>query len=68
MNVVAMPKKLACDVCGKFYESLGSYDDIGDWWVCWRCFEKADVMAAREDRWPEAKDFTQLKGERGGNA
>jgi hypothetical protein len=56
-------KKLACDVCGKFYETLGSYDN-SDWWVCLHCFEKADVMAAEQDRWPSAKEFTRLKRER----
>jgi hypothetical protein len=58
-----MARKLTCDVCGKRYETLGSYsnDDVPWWWICGRCFTKADVIAASEDRWPDAKDFARLK-------
>jgi hypothetical protein len=53
-------KKLACDACGRLYETLGSYGD-DRWFVCLRCFEKADAMAAKEDRWPSGRDFARLK-------
>jgi hypothetical protein len=49
-------KKLRCDVCGKRYETLGGYGDSAPlgWWICLKCFGKADAIAEREDRWPEA--------------
>lgn len=53
--------KLACDVCGTLHATLGSYDDENKWFVCFRCFEKADAVAEKEDRWPNGNDFAQLK-------
>jgi hypothetical protein len=55
--------KLACDICGKLYGVLGSYGDHDDggWWVCLKCFAKADELAEKEDRWPNARDFERLK-------
>ena len=54
--------KLTCDVCGKLYDTLGCYNEAGeDWFVCFRCFEIADAAAAKEDRWPNNKDFARLK-------
>ena len=53
--------KLSCDVCGKFCKTLGCYDDSGKWWICLRCFSKADAMAEREDRWPDETDVARLK-------
>ena len=53
-------KKLACDACGKPQKTLCTYDDFR-WFVCMRCFEKADAMAAKEDRWPNHQDIVRLK-------
>jgi hypothetical protein len=47
-------KKLICDVCGKGFGTLGSYGD-DHWWVCLKCFEKADALAALDERpWQDA--------------
>jgi hypothetical protein len=58
-------KKLTCDICGKLYETLGSYGNHTDdeWWMCLKCFGKADELAAKEDRWPDARDFKTVKEE-----
>jgi hypothetical protein len=55
-------KKLRCDVCGKLYETLGGYGDSAPpgWWICLKCFAKADAIAKREDRWPEPRDFEKV--------
>lgn len=53
--------KLTCDVCGHLYQTLGVYGDTEDWFVCLECFSKADAMAAKEDRWPDSKDFARLR-------
>jgi hypothetical protein len=58
-----MPRKsgkMKCDACGKLYEVLGRYGDC-DWWVCWRCFDKADRLSYEEDRWPDIRDFEAVK-------
>lgn len=57
-----MKKKLTCDVCGKRHKTLGSYGD-DDWWMCLECFEKADELAAKDDRWPDERDFKAVKDE-----
>ena len=56
---------MMCDICGKGFETLGSYGD-DKWWICLECFDKADKRAALEDRWPDSRDFLhlKLKGER----
>jgi hypothetical protein len=58
-------KKLTCDVCEKPFDTLGSYGggDAEEWWVCFKCFEKADAIAEKEDRWPDAGDFARLKAQ-----
>lgn len=60
-----MIRKLTCDVCAKLCATLGSYGDRydGEWWVCLRCFAKADELAAKADRWPDARDFKTVKEE-----
>jgi hypothetical protein len=52
--------KLLCDCCGKKFETLGSYGDR-NWWVCDRCFDQADLLAARDDRWPDKRDFSLVR-------
>ena len=53
--------KLRCDCCGKPFQTLGGYtDDPIIWWVCLECFEKADALAAKEDRWPANRDFEAI--------
>jgi hypothetical protein len=52
--------KLICDICGKAHETLGSYGD-DNWWICLKCFEEADALAAEEDRWPDERDFKSLQ-------
>lgn len=71
---VMMVQKMKCDICRKSYESLGSYSDEkgpgynGRWWMCNKCFEKADELAAKNDRWPDARDFKKVRGKmRGSN-
>ena len=54
-----MPKMI-CDICGKAFPTLGRYGD-DKWWVCLKCFDKADAMASACDRWPDARDFEKLK-------
>jgi hypothetical protein len=57
--------KLTCDVCGKPHATLGSYGDRDSesqmWWMCLKCFGKADDLAAKQDRWPDARDFKAVK-------
>jgi hypothetical protein len=53
--------KLPCDVCGKLSNTLGRYSENSKWWVCHRCFEKADAIAEKADRWPDDNDFAQLR-------
>jgi hypothetical protein len=52
--------KLVCNVCRRSCETLGQYG-VAKWWVCLRCFEAADRIAAKEDRWPDERDFLNLK-------
>lgn len=53
---------LRCDVCGKPQPSLGGYGPgCEGWWVCLKCFGKADAIAEKQDRWPNASDFQALK-------
>jgi hypothetical protein len=54
---MAKAGKLICDICGKRYDSLGKYES---WLICLRCYNNADVMAYREDRWPNETDFAAL--------
>jgi hypothetical protein len=54
-------KKLLCDICKTPHEILVSNTlRYPTWHVCGWCFEKVDALAAREGRWPEAKDFLRL--------
>jgi hypothetical protein len=58
--------KLKCDICGKYYKTLGGYTEPAvapgeDWWVCLKCFEKADAMAEKEDCWPNEVHFRRLQ-------
>lgn len=60
-----MARKLKCDLCGKLHATLGGYEDDGgshdgSWWVCLKCFAKADKLAAKDDRWPDARDFRMI--------
>lgn len=65
--------KIPCNICGKKFATLGSYgDEINPttgqrWWLCLQCFEKADALAALENRWPDARDFRHLKTKLHGN-
>lgn len=56
----AMTRKLKCDVCDKLYPTLGNYGDK-EWWLCLKCFAKADALAAKDDRWPDERDFQIVK-------
>lgn len=55
-------KGLICDICGKKFETLGGYG-VEDWWVCLKCFSKADACSELHDRWPNEEDFIQIKEE-----
>ena len=63
--------KVVCDVCGKGFATLGCYGEEKEkgkmWWLCFKCFNKADERSALEDEWPDARDYQHLK-ERRGNA
>lgn len=50
-----------CDICGKKFKTLGNYGDGDKWWICLKCFDKADTRAFRDDRWPDARDFEYLR-------
>ncbi len=50
-----MSSKLSCRSCGRKFASLIRYRDDG-WWVCNKCFESADALAAKDGRWPDARD------------
>jgi hypothetical protein len=56
----AMTRKLKCDVCEKLYTTLGNYGDK-EWWLCFKCFAKADALAAKANRWPDERDFRMVK-------
>lgn len=53
-------KKPACDVCGKRFDTLGSYGD-DEWWVCMNCFDTADAIASLGHKWPDGETFAALK-------
>jgi hypothetical protein len=53
--------KLLCDVCDKPHDTLGTYPDCGEASVCMRCFGKADLLAYREDRWPNTDDLKRVR-------
>jgi hypothetical protein len=60
-----MPRRtLRCDVCDKPKQVLACYTESQKWWVCDRCFFKADLIAAteagRDNRWPCDEDFARL--------
>lgn len=60
-NVMSRKNKLACSICEKGFATLGCYNDGGGWWLCNKCFSKADALAARDDRWPDARDYIRLR-------
>jgi hypothetical protein len=52
-------RKIQCSICRRWEECL--MYEVPGWWVCVDCFEKADAMAAKEDRWSKPRDFLRLK-------
>ena len=56
--------KLRCDICGKWYATLGCYGGQHGWWICVKCFSQADKLAAKEDRWPDERDYQVLVAQR----
>ena len=59
-DMMTRKKRLVCDVCGKPQSFLMGNED-SQWKTCNNCFEKADALAALQDRWPEDADYQYLK-------
>jgi hypothetical protein len=53
--------RLNCSCCGKAHAWLGCYGDDRTWWLCPKCFNAADKLSAKEDRWPDERDYRAIK-------
>jgi hypothetical protein len=51
---------LLCDICDKPQKTLGVHEG-SKWSICMKCFERADAIAERQDRWPNDDDFVYLR-------
>jgi len=55
-----------CDICERNYASGGHRDGDRTWWLCARCFNKADIMSFHEDRslMPNETHYEKLRAKK----